>query len=156
MKFAWLPCNYLGRVWDQLWALNMTWHWPYAGRSSSICAKRFTDMPWSTWNRLVQKKVGGKVISLRTRLCEVTEIYGREPRDCRCWLGGQLLFFIVYWTSDEREWKGRLTSEPVGGWLKVHLTHLDISPLDGEIHVFPTPRTFLWRLAKSSRRIFLF
>ena len=26
-------------IWDQLWALNQTWHWPYAVRSSNICTK---------------------------------------------------------------------------------------------------------------------
>ena len=36
----------------------MTWYWPYAVGSSSICLKRFADlaMSWSTCNRLVQMK----------------------------------------------------------------------------------------------------
>ena len=51
--------NYLVSVWNQLWALNMTWRWPCAIRSSNTgsCMKLLTDMPWSTCNRLVQKKM---------------------------------------------------------------------------------------------------
>ena len=40
-----VPRNYFVSVCDQLWALNLTWYWPYAVRSSNISAKRFTDMP---------------------------------------------------------------------------------------------------------------
>ena len=48
--------SYLASVWNQLRALNMTSCWLYAVRTSIFCVKRFTDMPWSTCNRLVQKK----------------------------------------------------------------------------------------------------
>ena len=41
----------------QLCALTMTWYGSYASNLSSICAKHFTDMPWSTWKRLVQKQM---------------------------------------------------------------------------------------------------
>ena len=33
--------NYLVAVWNKLWALNVTWCWLYAVRSSNICVKRF-------------------------------------------------------------------------------------------------------------------
>ena len=44
-----------------------------------------------------------------------------------------------------------LQREPTGGWLKElqsSLPYLDISPLDGEIHVFPTLGEFLWYLTR--------
>ena len=34
------------------------------------------------------------IISLHAGECRMAEIYGKERRDYRCWLGGQLLFFI--------------------------------------------------------------
>ena len=33
LYFAWLPCDYIVSAWDQLWALNMTYCWPYVVRS---------------------------------------------------------------------------------------------------------------------------
>ena len=53
----------LSFVLDQLWALDMTWYWPYAVRSSNICSKRFTDMTWSTRNRLIQKEKWTKMFT---------------------------------------------------------------------------------------------
>ena len=35
----------------------MTYSWPYVVCSSNICAKLCTNMPWSIWKRLVQKKI---------------------------------------------------------------------------------------------------
>ena len=39
----------------------MTWYWTYAVRSSNMCAKLFTDMPWSSCNRIVKKNKWKKV-----------------------------------------------------------------------------------------------
>ena len=44
-------------VFDQLWAIIVTLYWPYAVRSSNICAKRFVGVPWGTWNGLLKKMV---------------------------------------------------------------------------------------------------
>ena len=43
----------LDSVDDQLRALRMTRCWSYAFSSTTISANRFTDMPWSSWNRFV-------------------------------------------------------------------------------------------------------
>ena len=37
----------------------MTIEWPYAVRSSNVCAKLFADIPWSTCNLLVHTMIGG-------------------------------------------------------------------------------------------------
>ena len=76
--------------------------------------------------------------------------YVERERWVRCWLGGQLLFFIrllfvlkpPLW---ERE-RGQAEEWAYGGMTQEtqrFLPHSDISPLDGEIHVFPTHGTFL-------------
>lgn len=49
-----LPRNYFGSVWDQLLALNMTWYWSYTISVKKL-RETLTDMPWRTWDRLVQK-----------------------------------------------------------------------------------------------------
>ena len=49
--------NYLVLVCIRFSALNLTQHWSYAVISSNLCAKLCTNMPWSTWKRLVQKKM---------------------------------------------------------------------------------------------------
>ena len=51
----------------------------------------------------------------------------------------------------QRGMEGGLQSEPLGGMaqrISKNLAYPDIPPLDGEIHVFPTLRTFLWYLAR--------
>ena len=60
-----IALGYLVSVWFQLLALNMTWYEPYSVRSSKIYDNVFTGMLWSTWNRLVQKKV--KIFVLPTQ-----------------------------------------------------------------------------------------
>ena len=47
------------------------------------------------------------------------------------------------------EWRARLQSEPMGDDSRSYnapVSYSDISPLDEEIHVFPTLGTFLWYL----------
>ena len=76
LYFAWLPCDYIVSAWDQLWALNMTYCCPtsYAAGSSSICVFFSTGMPWSTCNRLVQKKMKNMLFSNgRRNIIEVQE-----------------------------------------------------------------------------------
>ena len=48
--------NYLVLVYIRFWALILTQYWSYAVSSSTFCAKFCTNMPWSTWKRMVQKK----------------------------------------------------------------------------------------------------
>ena len=86
----------------------------------------------------------------------------RGRRD-RCWLGGQLLFFWGDFSCciKPQMWKrdgGKTAEWAYGGMTQgpwKHLAHPDIFPPDGEIHVFPTPRTFLWYLARVNWRIAL-
>ena len=49
-----LRSNYLVLIWNQLWALNVAWYWPYAVNILEYLREKTTDMPWSTWNRVVQ------------------------------------------------------------------------------------------------------
>ena len=42
------------------WALIMAEYLSSAVRTSNIRVKRFRNMPWTTWKRLVQKKEGSK------------------------------------------------------------------------------------------------
>ena len=61
--------NHLVSVQDKLRAINMIRYWPYAVRSSNICAKSFVGVPQSTCNRRVRKKIVKKMLfSLRKRL----------------------------------------------------------------------------------------
>ena len=53
---AWRRNFYLVLVYIRFRALNLTWYWSYAVSSSIFRAKLCTDMPWSTWKPLVQKK----------------------------------------------------------------------------------------------------
>ena len=89
--------------------------------------------------------------------------YTKRERGDRCWLGGQLIFFwgdifcCIKPQMGERdggkaaEWAYKGMTQ---GALKL-LAYPHISPLDGKIHVFPTPRTFLWCLTKVNWRIVL-
>ena len=61
---AW-HCNYLVLVYSRFPALNLTSYWSYAVSSSIFCSKLCTNIPWSTWKRLVQKK-NGSLFFLRT------------------------------------------------------------------------------------------
>ena len=38
--------------------------------------------------------------------CDMAQIYGRERMDYRCWLGGELLFFLGDFSCyGERQWR---------------------------------------------------
>ena len=63
---------------------------------------------------------------------------------------GETSLFVLN-PSCERGIEGRLQSKPMGGMTQGaqrSLLYPDISPLDGEINVFPTIGTFLWNLAR--------
>ena len=47
--------NYLVLVCIRFHALDLPYYWSYAVSSSIFCAKLCTNMPWSTWERLIQK-----------------------------------------------------------------------------------------------------
>ena len=49
---------FLYTTYIQFRALKLTSYWSYAVNSSIFCAKLSTNMPWSTWKRLVKKKNG--------------------------------------------------------------------------------------------------
>ena len=85
-------------------------------------------------------------------MCRMGEVYGKG-RKVRCWLGEQLLFFwgdfsCINPQMSEKKWRGycRVSLWGHDSRSSALLPHSDISPLDGEIHVFPTLGTFLWYL----------
>ena len=57
--------NYLVLLNIRIWASILTQYWSYAVSSSNIGAKLCTNMPWNTWKRLVQKKMGRFFFFLR-------------------------------------------------------------------------------------------
>ena len=86
---------------------------------------------------------------------------GTQELSMLAWRTASLLYrwllIVVLNLRCEREWRE-------GWWMSLrgddsrslrYLAHPDISPLDGEIYVLSTPRTFLWCWAKPNRRIAL-